>query len=145
MNLVRYSYPLIRSQSPAVFGSPWGGLENEIDRLFTIALADTSVSRRFPVDIYEDKDNTYARAELPGVDRNAIKVEHAEGRLTISATRNFSQGDAVETTSFSRILSVPDSAVRADKITAAYENGILTVTLPKPEEAKPRKITVNVS
>jgi HSP20 family protein len=40
---------------------------------------------------------------------------------------------------------VPDGAVQADKITAAYENGMLTVTLPKREEAKPRKISVAVA
>ncbi len=144
MNLVRYSYPSTRNYSP-VFGSPWGGLENEIDRLFTVALGDTSASRRFPIDIYEDKDNTYVRAELPGVERDAIRVEHAEDRLTISATRKSVHGDETETVPFSRILSVPSNVVQADKITAAYENGILTVTLPKPEEAKPRTVMVKVS
>jgi len=146
MNLVRYTYPSIRNQTPAAFRSPWDGLENEIDRLFTVALGDPAARHRFPVDIYEDKDNSYVRAELPGVDRNAIHVEHDDGRLSIRATRKSALGgDAGETESFSRVLSVPNNIVQADKITAAYENGVLTVTLPKREEAKPRKVAVNIS
>lgn len=145
MNLIRYTYPAVRrNPSSPAFDSPWGGLENEIDRLFTAALADPAAPHRFPVDIYEDKDNTYVRAELPGVNREAIAVEHAEGRLTILATRKLSRADTTEEVSFGRSLNVPDSRVQADKITAAYENGILTVSLPKRDEAKPRKVTVNV-
>jgi HSP20 family protein len=146
MNLVRYTYPAIRNQAP-VFTSPWGGLENDIDRLFSVALGDLSAGHRFPIDVYEDKENTYVRAELPGVDRNAINVEHADGRLSITATRKLSRGndDAAKSESFNRILSIPDTLVQADKISAVYENGVLTVTLPKREEAKPRKVTVTVN
>ncbi len=145
MNLIRYTHPSLRRHAPVAFGNPWGGLENEIDRLFTVALGDFSADRRFAVDIYEDKDNTYVRAELPGVDREAINVEHADNRLTIRATRKTMQGDTEGTLSFSRTLSVPDNLVQADKITAAYDNGMLTVTLPKREEAKPRKVEVKVN
>jgi HSP20 family protein len=120
-------------------------LENEIDRLFTEALGDFAGDRRFPVDLYEDKDNTYVRAELPGVDRQAINVEHADGRLTIHATRKSMRGDSEETVSFSRALSIPDNIVQADKITATYDNGMLMITLPKREEAKPRKVAIKVN
>ena len=57
--------------------SPWSGLETEIDRLFDTALGDFTAgasATRFPVDLYEDKDNTYVRAELPGVVRDDINV-----------------------------------------------------------------------
>lgn len=145
MNLIRYTHPAFHRQSPLSFGSPWQGLEDEIDRLFTVALGDFASDRRFPVDIYEDKDNTYVRAELPGMDRDAINVEHADGRLTIGATRKSTQDDAAETLSFSRTLSVPDNLVQADKINASYENGVLTITLPKREESKPRKVAVKVN
>lgn len=53
------------------------------------------------------------------------------------------EGQAEESFSLSRSVSVSD-AVQADKITAAYENGVLTVTLPKREEAKPKKVVVEV-
>ena len=149
MRLVRYTYPSYRSLGPVLsssFRSPWTGLESELDRLFESALGDFAAptADRFPVDIYEDKDNTYVRAELPGVKREDIGVELVDGALNLSASRKTGEGENVQTFSFNRTISVPDAAVQPDKISAAYENGVLTVTLPKREEAKPRKITVAV-
>lgn len=150
MKLVRYTYPTYRNLAalPGSFQrSPWSGLETEIDRLFDAALGNFAApaTSRFPVDLYEDKDNTYVRAELPGVNRADIGVEVVDGYLTINATRKTpaAEGQAEESFSLSRSVQVSD-AVQADKITAAYENGILTVTLPKREEAKPKKVVVEV-
>lgn len=147
MTLVRYNYPTPHRLLASYGRSPWTGLESEIDRLFQATLgelAGASASRRIPVDIYEDKDNTYVRAELPGVDRADINVELVDGYLNINATRKHKAGDREETVSLARSVTVPDSVVQTDNISAAYENGVLTVTLPKREEAKPRKITVSV-
>lgn len=150
MRLVRYTYPASRSLVPALgyaARSPWAGLETEIDRMFESALGDfvaAPAPDRFPVDLYEDKDNTYVRAELPGVERADINVEMVEDYLTITAARKTKEGEREESFSFSRSVSIP-GAVQADKVSAAYENGVLTVTLPKREEAKPRKISVNVN
>ena len=150
MRLVRYHQPSYRTISPAwgsFARSPWAGLETEIDRLFDTALSDFSsaATNRFPVDIYEDKDNTYVRAELPGVTRDDINVEVVDGYLTIAATRKTpaTDGKGEASFSFSRSVTLSDE-VEADKVSAAYENGVLTVTLPKREEAKPKKITVTV-
>lgn len=150
MTLVRYSYPSFRMLAPTLGGfprSPWAGLESEIDRLFETAMGDFSgatSATRFPVDLYEDKDNTYVRAELPGIHRDDINVEMVDDYLTISATRKAAaEGKGEESFSFSRSVSIADE-VQADKVSAAYENGVLTVTLPKREEAKPKKISVAV-
>jgi len=121
----------------------WSGLETEIDRMFETALSDLAApaaAPRFPVDLYEDKDNLYVRAELPGVTRDAIGVEVVEDFLNLNATRK--SGD--ESFSLARSITIPE-AVQADKVSAAYENGVLTVTLPKQEQVKPRKITVSVN
>ena len=150
MTLIRYNYPSFRSVSPAFRGfarSPWAGLETEIDRLFETALTDFGGNHgdRFPVDLYEDSNNTYVRAELPGVSRDDINVEMSDGYLTITGVRKTGGGEnqAEESVSFSRAVSVADE-VQADKVSATYENGVLTVTLPKREEAKPKKISVAV-
>lgn len=150
MRLIRYTYPNFRSLAPAggFARSPWSGLETEIDRLFETALRDFggNVSpEHFPVDLYEDKDNTYVRAELPGLSRDDINVEMAEGSLTISATRKgpATNGEGEEAFSFSRSVTIADE-IDTSKVAAAYENGVLTVTLPKREEAKPKKISVSV-
>jgi HSP20 family protein len=124
-------------------------LESEIDRLFETALgsfADPASSTRFPVDLYEDNDNTYVRAELPGINRSDINVEMVEDYLTISGTRksDTKENDQGEQSfSFSRSVTIPEH-VQADKVSASYENGVLTVTLPKREEAKPKKVQVAI-
>lgn len=151
MRIVRYTYPNYRSMAPALGAlsrSPWTGLESEIDRLFETALTGFSeafAGNEFPVDLYEDKDNTYVRAELPGLNRDDINVEMVEDYLTLSGKRKTTGADGKEeqSFSFSRSVSIPEE-VQADKVSAAYENGVLTVTLPKREEAKPRKISVSV-
>jgi HSP20 family protein len=156
MTLVRYSYPTFRSLAPLGFQrSPWGGLESEIDRLFATALTDFggNVATRFPVDLYTDEANTYVRAELPGVNRDAINVEMTDGTLTIAVAQR-TDAKATEATdpakvkeeelfSFTRSVSIPEP-VQTDKVSAAYENGVLTVTLPKQEAVKPKKVTVAV-
>jgi HSP20 family protein len=143
-HIIRYTYPRSTSQSPVLANrSPWSSLESEIDRMFESALADFAApafAPRFPVDLYEDKDNTYVRAELPGVNREEINIEMVEGFLNINASRK--QGE--ETFSLNRSVSIPE-AVQADKVAATYENGVLTVTLPKQEKAKPRKIAIAVN
>lgn len=142
--LTRYQYPRTASLYPSLAArSPLAGLESEIDRLFSSALADfaaPAVTPRFPVDLFEDKDNYSVRAELPGISREAINVEMVDGYLTINATRK----EGEESFSLSRSVAIPE-VVQADKVSAAYENGVLTVTLPKQEQAKPRKIAINVN
>ena len=147
MRLVRYTYPNNRTLVPfAGLRGPWSGLDSEIDRLFESVLGDYTAptADRFPVDLYEDKENYYVRAELPGVDRNDVNVEMVEEYLTISASRKNTQDGNEQSFSFSRSVSIPES-VQNEKVSAQYQDGVLTVTLPKKEEAKPRKIAISVS
>jgi HSP20 family protein len=154
MKLVRYSYPSFPSASRGFarfHRSPWSGFENEIDRLFESVLGDANgatTGSRFPVDLYEDENNTYVRAELPGVNREDINVEIANGYLTINAVRKngTDKGNAEPSVSvsFSRTINVEDD-VAADKVAANLENGVLTVTLPKREETKPKKVSITVN
>jgi HSP20 family protein len=142
MRLIRYTYPNVRDLVPALgFSgrSPWTGLENEIGRLLSFA---TPVAQ-FPVDLQEDKDNVYVRAELPGVKREDVSVETVEDTLTITASRKEKSGDCEESFSFNRSVGLPEH-VEAAKASASYENGVLTVTLPKREETKPQKIAIAV-
>lgn len=147
MRLIRYTTPATRAFYPAYGRSPWAGLEAQMNRLFEAALNDTAATGdgRFPIDLHEDANATYVRAELPGVNRDDIGVELVDGTLRLTAKRVVKEGDTEETHELDRAITVPADAVQADKITAAYENGVLTVTLPKREEAKPRKVVVAVS
>lgn len=148
MRMVRYANQNFRSPGSGLAAvSPWTGLESEIDRLFNTALINFGPSRlghQFPVGVYEDANNTYVRAELPGVNRDEINVEVVDGNLNISAARKQKNGDVEESFSFSRSINLPEG-IHTDRVAATYENGILTITLPKREEAKPKKISVSVN
>jgi HSP20 family protein len=132
--LIRYNQPLATS----AYRSPWTGFDRDINSLFAFADTGADTTRFIPVSVHEDKDNLQVSAELPGVDRADINIELLDDTLSLSATRK--QGE--QTVSFARSFSLPYT-VQADKVAAAYENGILRLTLPKAEAAKPRKIVIN--
>jgi HSP20 family protein len=141
MRYIQFTHPHGRTfASVARFGGRLGGdgLENEFNWLAG------SGRDQFPVDLYEDKDNTYVRAELPGVTRDAISVEIVDGSLSIQASRQPTAGEGEETENLRRLVTIPEE-VQTDKVSAAYVDGILTVTLPRKEEAKPKKINVSVN
>jgi len=152
MRLVRYNYPSSRTASPFGFGrSAFGGLDSEINRLFESAYAgfggtQTTGGSSFPVDLFQDQNSTFVRAELPGVSRENIEVQVVGDELTITASRKAAAEGDKEAASYavSRTVTIPEGTP-SDKVTAAYENGVLTVTLPKPEEIKPRKVAIQVS
>lgn len=149
MTLIRYQRPLAPR---ATFFNRWPDLEDEIDRVFNTAFstlfspATNGAAWGHPrVDLFEDKDNFFFRAELPGMKKEDIKVELGDGVLTLSGTRRSFAGDGQQERSFefSRSLSVP-ARVQEKDIVAKYEDGVLTVTLPKAEEVKPKHIAVQV-
>jgi HSP20 family protein len=104
------------------------------------------------LDLYEDKDNLFVKMDLPGMKREEIEVSLHEGSLSISGERKSEQKhEAAEVYRaerffgrFQRTVTLP-TPVAADKVKAEYKDGILTITLPKTEEAKPKHIDVNVS
>jgi HSP20 family protein len=104
------------------------------------------------VDLYEDKDNVVVKAELPGMKREDVEVSLHDGVLSISGERKSEEKfEAAETYRterfvgrFQRTLTLP-AQVDAAKVNALYRDGILTVTLPKLEEAKPKQIEVKVN
>jgi len=132
-------------------------LRDEMDRLFTSPLSELPRGGQFfnqwapALDLYEDKDNVFVKAELPGMKKEEIDVSLHDNALTISGERKFEQKqeDAENYRSerffgrFSRSVTLP-IIVEGDKVEAAYKDGILTITLPKSEKAKPKQIEVSV-
>ena len=96
---------------------------------------------RLATDVHEDKDNFYARFELPGIKKEDVKVEVHDRLLTVNAERLEKEGESEEAFSMSRSISVPEG-IRGDAISAKLEDGILTVTLPKQESRKPKLIEI---
>jgi len=105
-----------------------------------------------PVDILEDKDAVRIAAELPGVKAEDVKISMENNVLTIRGEKRFERREGAEDRghrleraygAFERSFTVPAS-VDAEHIEAKYEQGVLTVTLPKVERAKPRQISIKV-
>ncbi len=148
---------VIRFSDQPVF-NPWlefERLHREMDRIISGRLDDPSRFSRtnvFPaLNISEDKDNLYVRAELPGIKPGEIELAVEGETLTIKGERKpynpankFSyHRRELEYGNFSRAVTLPTKIV-PDKVNAKAENGILTIILPKAEEVKPRQITVKV-
>ena len=155
MNIVKWQRPTL-STWPS-FGR-LADLRNEIDRLFESPLSELTRTSQLlsgwtpALDVYEDKDSFVVKAELPGMKKEDIEVSLHDGSLSISGERK-TETKCEESEvyraerffgRFQRTVSLP-TTVAADKVKAAYNDGILTITLPKTEEAKPRKIDVAVN
>ena len=133
-------------------------LRDELDRLFEspwteLARASQLLSGWTPaLDVYEDKENFIVKAELPGMKKEEIDVSLHADSLSISGER---QGETKAEDGelcraerffgrFQRTVTLP-VPVAADKVKAQYQDGILTITLPKTEEAKPKQIGISVN
>lgn len=103
------------------------------------------------VDVYEDAEAIQLKAELPGMEMKEIEVKIENNALEIRGEKKIEQTEKKENYHriervfgrFSRSFRLPNT-VAQDKIKAKYERGVLTITLPKREETKPRSITVQV-
>ena len=142
---------LIQCERPGLVGLAYGRLANlqdELDRLFGAPVQAWAPK----LDVHEDKNKFTVNLELPGFKREDINVHLEDGALVISGERKEETvGEETEIHrrernygKFSRTLTLP-TAVVDDQVKAAYKDGILTVTLPKAEEAKPKQIDISVN
>lgn len=125
--------------------------ERWVDQAFENALGSSNffnaafnehTERGFAFDVYGDNENYYVVAELPGVEKSDIDVELEKAVLTIRSKRVLENGSEKKEISFNRTVKVGND-INAQAVNAAYENGILTVTLPKSEATKARNININ--
>ncbi len=100
-----------------------------------------------PLNISEDDDNVYVRAEIPGLDINDIELTLSEGSLILKGERKQEEGRYFRqerpTGAFQRIVNL-NVKVDRDKTTATMKNGLLEIILPKSEEVKPKQIDIQV-
>jgi HSP20 family protein len=131
-------------------------LQRRMDRLFQ----ETYGLERFPwrtgvyplVNLSEDKDYLYVRAELPGVKAEDLEITLQANNLILRGERKIPAEDKEvnyhrrerESGFFRRVVALP-AAVQGEKVEATCKDGILTIKLAKPEKIKPRKIEVKVT
>lgn len=145
-------------------GSEWWGPFSELDRIrqemdrLTQGMMNRGLQRPrsagvFPlVNLTEDKDGFYLRAELPGVKPDSLDISATSNSITVSGSRQIlEEGEGTryhrrerEGGRFSRVVTLPDHVV-PEQIDANCSNGVLTITIPKAEKSKPRQISVKAS
>ncbi len=129
-------------------------LQDRIDKLFEESLRGRELAATSwtpAVDIYETDDAIVLEAELPGMNEKDIEVKVEDNVLTIRGERKFEEERKEENYyrmerfygAFQRSFTLPPN-IETDKIKAEYKKGILKVTMPKKEQAKPKQIKIEV-
>jgi len=156
MSLIRYQAPELSTWSPFIGLST---LRDEMNRLFDVSQPGFGGREDRllgvwspPLDVFQDKDHVFVKCELPGMKKEDIQISLHENTLTVSGERKqereVREGDSYRSERFfgrfhrSVTLPVP---VQTDHVTAQYKDGILTVSLAKAEDAKPKHIEVQVA
>lgn len=151
MTIQRYNNPLLRD---------FVSLRDAVDRLFDESFVSPQKllswnggvnGRPMPLEIYETQDDIFVRALTPGVAPDQLDVQYQQGMLTLRAkteppaahddwawhVREFGYGEMTRTVSLPKEIDVDGAA-------ASFEHGVLTLRLPKAEQAKPRQISISV-
>jgi HSP20 family protein len=123
-------------------------MTDSFDRMFGLRAAPGG-TRGFlpPVDIWEEEQSVVIELDVPGCDPENLSAEAVEGQLVVTGERTPSDGATRRYRSerwqgrFVRSFTLPQN-VDGDMIEAAYAEGVLTIRLPKPEEAKPKRINI---
>lgn len=127
-------------------------LQREMNRLFDGYDGGTALSRFPALNVWGNSENVVVTAELPGVDAAGLDITVVNNQLTIKGERKEEKPakDAVchrcerGVGTFIRTVRLP-FAVDGDKVAAKFDNGVLTITLPRPEAAKPKRIEIKAS
>jgi HSP20 family protein len=153
MNLIRYQAP---ESAPWLALDRWSNLRDELNSFFDMPFRSgfDRTGQLFTewspaLDLYQSGDHLVALVELPGMRKEDIDISLHDGTLTISGERKreSNNGENAQRTeryvgTFRRSITLP-TQVDASKVGATYQDGILKVTLPKAEEAKPKQIQVS--
>ena len=134
-------------------------LQNEMNRVFASFFDSPagggngqSLRRWVPaMDLVETEDHFVLKADLPGLDADAVNIEVEDNVLTVSGERKIEHETQREgfyrverqSGAFRRSLTLPDG-VSLDDIAASFDKGVLEIRIPKPEERKPRKVSIAV-
>ncbi len=136
MKLIRYDYPALPSARDfdRLLNEFWTGFPR-FGGLF-----ETAPAPRIAADLYENEGSVLARFELPGFKKEEIGVQLENSVLTVSVERK-GEKEGESSFSASRSVSLPDG-LDPEAVSAKYEDGVLSVTLPKRPEVKPRLIAI---
>ncbi len=123
----------------------------ELDRVAGALFDNRQGPRIMPMDLYRDGDHYVLSADMPGIDPGSVDIDVDGQLLTIRAERTLANAQGVkwlsrerQAGSFLRQLNL-GQGIDTERISAHYDNGVLSVTIPVSEKAKPRKIEISSS
>lgn len=129
--------------------SPFYGSATPFDRLFESLWPSMAISQRNmaypPINLGEDDENIYVRCEIPGMDMAALDLTLTDSSLVIKGERKAAKGKYYRqerpTGFFQRVVNI-QAGVARDRVSATMRDGVLEVVLPKSDESKPKKISI---
>ncbi len=133
------------------------GIQERLSRLLSESTGHASIDEAYgawtpPVDIFEKGDHLVIRAEVPGVDKSDMDIRVENGVLQVHGVRKADPDIAEKTAyrreraygNFTRSFTLP-TTMDASKVSAKYRDGVLEVTIPKVESAKPKKVHIEAA
>lgn len=127
---------------------PFSDIDSMTKQLLGLGTDTGRVPRFMPVDLYRTGDHYVLLADLPGVDPGSVDVSVDNGTLTLTAERSARSDEGVQWLTserfsgrFRRQLTLGEG-IDTEHISASYDNGVLSVTIPVAERAKPRKVEI---
>ncbi|NNE90160.1 MAG: Hsp20/alpha crystallin family protein [Verrucomicrobiales bacterium] len=143
MKLMRYHNHQPQHSLSGLGYSPLFDLANRLSR-FPFDFGEFVDQAQSDAQLFEDDEHFYARFELPGIKRDDLHVDLNGNQLELSVSResDSKEDESQSSFSFERSISVPEG-IDPEGVSAKLEDGILTVTMPKLEERKPRTIKVS--
>ena len=136
-----------------VYRDPFQELQRELDRMLGAAFSPAGHWGLYPpVNVFDHGDTYTVKAEIPGIDREKIEIHVEDDMLTLRGERAFSEPNKNAAYhrrergygQFRRVIRLP-GRVAGDEAKAQYRDGVLTVTVPKAKEARPRRVTIEAA
>lgn len=132
--------------------SPFYGSPSPLDRLFEAMWSPQAISQRGvaypPLNISEDGDNIYVTCEIPGMEIGDLDLTLTDSSLVIKGERKGAKGKYYRqerpTGFFQRLVNI-QATIDRDRVTARMRDGVLDVVIPKSEETKPKKISIDMA
>lgn len=126
-------------------------MRKAMDKMFSRVPFFGTTEYQFPlVNLYDSRDTLYVVAEIPGVAKDNIEINYQDGALTITGkreTQKYGKSEMLRQEQpdgfFEKVVRIP-MTIKSNEIKAKFEDGMLYVTLPKSEEAKPRQVAIEI-
>lgn len=121
--------------------NPWNSIFTDFLEPFESMMEESNFVRHLTTDINEDEDNYYIKVETPGLSKEDIEINYEEDVITILADWKEESSNGIRKGKFEKSFAVRN--IDTENLEAKLKDGILSITLPKSQDAKPKKVKIN--